>query len=462
MATTSESTTSIDFAPQDLIARQLLAMLAGLSFDGDRDLYKTLGYDRRLTPRKFRERYRRNGMAKRIVNAIVEATWRGGAEIIEDENPEIITPFEQAWIDLDMRLNLWPNFARADKLSRLGRFGTLYLGLPGDPGTPVQSATAEGFVYVQPFGEDSVSVDTLETETLSPRFGMPVTYKINRSRKKQAERIVHYTRMQHVAGDVIDEIIFGTPALECVWNLLDDLDKVTGGGAEAFWIRANQGLHIDVDKEAELGEGDEQRLDDEIKRYTHKQQRFLRTIGAKVKSLGSDVADLRGPAGAIVDQISAATGIPQRILMGSERGELASSQDRLNWDDQVTDRRTSFAGPSVVRPFIDNQITLGVLPIPAKYEPRWPQIQSLTIDERAKIAATLKTLGPSVITDEEIRDRILQLPRLKPEEQQQQPQTGEEQKAGANTRLEAKIIRLAVYRATVKKTPQLALVRRSA
>src|SRR5690606_32676688 len=86
--------------------------------------------------------------------------------------------------------------------------------------------------------------------------------------------------------------------------------------------------------------------------------------------------------------ISAATGIPQRILMGSERGELASSQDERNWAVQVADRQNDFAETQVLRPFVNRLIGWGILPEPTggHYEVEWPRQDEPTSDQRATIA----------------------------------------------------------------------------
>jgi hypothetical protein len=454
---------------QDLIARQVLAMLAGLTFGGQRDLYKTLGYDRNITTRMYRERFKRNGVARRVVSALPKATWRGGAELIEDENPDVITEFEQAWIDLDRRLNIWPMFYRLDRLARLGRYAVVLLGgLPGDLSQPVKSAPPDSLLYLQPYAQDAALISSIDADPGSIRYSQPVLYRLKTgATNKKPNADVHYTRIHHVADDVLEDNYLGTPALECIWNFLDDLEKVVGGGAEAFWIRANQGLHFNVDPDAELSPESEKKLDEEIKKYVHRQQRMLRTMGTEVKTLGSDVADFKAPLDAIFNLISASTGIPQRILMGSERGQLASSQDRTNWDESVTDRRLEYAGPSVVRPFVDHLIALGVLPTPVQYEPRWPQIQSLTIQERAQVANLLSGLSEEIILHEEIRDRILQLPKLTPEQLQEiadakpkvdpnadpnDPNAQIPPVASAGAKREAKILRLNLMRKFQRKS----------
>src|ERR1019366_8703222 len=101
---------------------------------------------------------------------------------------------------------------------------------------------------------------------------------------------------------------------------LDDLDKCTGGGAEAFWLRANAGLHLDIDKDMALPQAKDTvaALKEQAEDYQNQQTRWLRTRGVTVSHLGSNVANFSGPADAILTQIAGTRKMPKRILTGSE------------------------------------------------------------------------------------------------------------------------------------------------
>jgi hypothetical protein len=224
----------------------------------------------------------------------------------------------------------------------------------------------------------------------------------------------------HIADGLLDDPIHGQPRLRRIWNRLDDLDKVVGGGSEAFWMRAHQGLQFNIDPEVRVSEEDRRDMIEQIDKFAHGMQRTMRTRGMNIETLGSDVADFSGPAAIIVDLIAAGTGIPKRILMGSERGELASTQDRENWDAYVEDRRVQFAEPILIRQFADRLIEYGALPTPSQYEARWPEINSLTEDERSLVAERWSkmnvNMGETVVTPDEIRDRVLLLPPISDED----------------------------------------------
>lgn len=408
------------------IARLDFARRAGKTFGGKRDLYEVLGYQRNLDPGDYRQRYERDGVAGRIVDTYADATWRTGGAVTDDETPESDTEFERAWAALDERLQIWPTFQTVDRLAGLGEFAVLLLGVRDgstlDAPLP-DSFSPEDLIYLSAFGQQDIDVTKLVTDSQDPRFGQPLEYTLTRigdpktqlasssiRRPKGTTAVVHWSRVVHVASGLLDDKIFGAPRLRNVWNRLDDLDKVAGGGAEAFWLRANQGYIASLDKDLKLDADDIQDLKDQVEEFAHQIRRTIGQRGVDFKALGSDVADFSNPVSAIFDLLAASTGIPKRILMGSERGELASSQDKTNFDDRVSDRRENFAEPVVVRPFVDRLVVHSALPTPFEdsYAVLWPDLDTLDVTERANTAVKLSVVnrneGETVYTRDEIRE----------------------------------------------------------
>src|SRR5512143_765434 len=259
-------------------SRQLLAAMAGLSFGGARDLYTALGYDRVLTPKKLRDRYARGDVAARIVEAYPKATWRGGAELIEDPDPEVVTLFEEDWAALDARLHVWPVLQRADVLCGLGPFSVVLIGAVGvlDQELP-RLGSPDAVLYLQPYAPDEVSIETYVDDSEDPRFGLPLLYRITRTgqRGRTLNVVAHWTRVIHVAWNLLDDRVCGQPLLERVWNRLDDLDKVVGGGSEAFWRRVHPGSVLSIDKGMKVTDPDLKKLKDETEEFIHGMKRFL-------------------------------------------------------------------------------------------------------------------------------------------------------------------------------------------
>lgn len=430
-----------------LLSRLQFMRQAGVSFKGLRDLYEVLGYDREITTEQYRERYDRGGIAGTIVDVMVDATWRGGMWLEEDEDPEKDTPFESAWLELEERLNLSTYMIRADRLSRLSDYAVLLIGtsLDGDLTAELPKGKPENLIYLQPYlgaggptrdGRQlqtqsmaaRAKVQTYDKDTKSPRYGQPATYSL-RLDEGQWVGNVHWSRLVHVAEGCLEDDTFGRSVLKRVWNLLDDLDKVTGGGSEAFFLRANQGMHIDIDKDMSLPDAKNtiDALKEQAEAYKHQLTRWIRTKGTTVTPLGSEVANFAGPSDAVLKQIAGTTRIPTRILTGSEMGELASSQDRENFKDQVNGRQTQQTGPNLVRPVVDRFIAYGYLPTPAKgsrkYKVKWAHIQTLTEQEKvdgAKGWSTVnQTQGEIVFTDAEIREKWADKAPLTDEQRQE-------------------------------------------
>lgn len=409
-----------------LAARAELANTSGFEYGRRRNMFKTLGYPRRLVPKDFYDRYRRNEVAARVVEAPVDSTWRGTTELVEDPDPTSTTVFETEWKKLNRKFNIWGVFRRADILAGLGRFSVILIGAPGNFDTEITALTEPSLLYLTPFSEKDAAIESLDITPNSPRFGLPVFYTMTRLSAPLAglaasqQRRVHYSRVIHIAENLLDDHVYGISRMERVWNRLDDLDKVAGGGAEAFWRRADPGRNIKIDPtlipDVNSQEGQEtlRTLTEGLQSFTHDLERNIVTRGVDIQQMPSSVTQFNSSVQAILSLISAGTGIPQRILMGSEAGHLASTQDRENWSEKISDRRREFAEPNIVRPLVDRFIRWGVLPTPSNYEVTWPEVEELTeeskLDLAGKAADINQKQGSIVITPEEIRDQYLGLP----------------------------------------------------
>lgn len=72
--------------------------------------------------------------------------------------------------------------------------------------------------------------------------------------------------------------------------------------------------------------------------------------------------------------------------MGSERGELSSTQDTNEWKEYVQAKRQTHANPHIIKPFIDKCIQFKVLPTyKEKYTTKWNDLFSSSEKERVEI-----------------------------------------------------------------------------
>jgi len=375
-----------------IVARAELAAALGQQYGSSRDVYQALGYKKTLSWSDYWAQYSRQDIAKAVIDRPVKATWQGQLELIETEEAEK-TPFEQAWFDLNKRLKLRSLLARVDRLTGIGRYGVLLLGLDDaksieDFAKPVAKGKRK-LVYVKPFGEESAKIDSLENDPKNERYGMPKFYTIqvqNVDNMMSSTIRIHYTRCIHILDDHLESDVYGIPRLEAVFNRLMDLEKLVGGDAEMFWRGARPGFQGMVDKDYQMTETTKDDLKDQIDEYDHNLRRILVNEGVELKALAQQIADPKAHFDVLISCISAVMGIPQRILSGSERGELASTQDTGEWKTYVQSRREDHAEPHIIQPFADRLIELGVLPEPTNgYMVDWLDLFSVSEKERVEL-----------------------------------------------------------------------------
>ena len=373
--------------------------------DERRDIDSECGYPQTLSPSLLRGYYDRDPIARRVVDVLPDECWQDHPLVYENEDPETETEFEKAFNAVGRSLNgpssyrqeednpVWQYLSRADRLSRIGRFGLILIGVhDGRPfNEPVnRSGPIRELLYIRVFDESSVDVAQRETDPANPRFGFPTLYNITTTGDEGAYSRtlpVHWTRVIHISDSLTTSETLGTPAMAPVFDRLYDLRKVYGASAEGFWQSAIPGISFET--HPQLGgdvEVDEDGMKDQLEGFLNHTQRDLLNRGMTAKSMAPPVAD---PASQVDIQITAICiqlGIPKRVFMGSERGELASSQDDSTWNGRVQHRRTNYLTPRLIVPFIDRLIAMRVLPLPAEgFRVHWDSPDLLSAKEKSTV-----------------------------------------------------------------------------
>ena len=344
-----------------LVDRLKLARQMGESFEGKRNVYEALGYPRVLKYEDYLQRYRRQDIAKAVVSRPVDATWRGGLSLLESDDDNDTT-FEKEWTELETGLGLTQKFNRLDKLACLGEYGVLLLGFDDTTKETWPEPVTPGprkLKYVKPLGQGNAKIKTWESDPASERYGLPRHYSVSLQRPGTKDThviTVHYSRVLHVAMDLLDDEVEGEPMLQAVYNRLMDLEKLVGGSAEMFWRGARPGYAGKTDPDYKLDDASEEKLMDQLDEYEHNLRRFLVAEGVDIQALATQISDPSQHVDIQIQMISAITGIPKRILTGSERGELASTQDQETWKELIQTRREELAETMIIRPFVEKMI----------------------------------------------------------------------------------------------------------
>lgn len=357
--------------------------LSRFSFGTLRDTYTALGYPARLSTKVYRDSYERDDIAGRIVDAFPRATWSGGVSVVDDPDPDVLTPFKEEAGALYKRLSLASSLMRADILSGLGEWSILWMVSDGQPDTPLQSNEVH---YLAPVGQDKASIKSSVKDVTDPRFGLPEFYTVQTD---AGSFDVHWSRVLHVASGRLDSRVNGTPELMSVWNRLEDLRKVVGGGSEAAWRRMDPGMVFDLDKDAEIDAQEESDFEDQVDEYYHNFRRFILSRNLKPTPLTAPVHNFGPNVKAITSIIAGAKGIPMQMLLGSELGMASAKKDAENFDSRARERQLMFGEP-LVRELTDGFIAQGTLPEPADgYIVVWPSTDDVDDTDKSLIAERL-------------------------------------------------------------------------
>ena len=360
----------------------------------------------------YRLLYDRESVATRTVQVLPMECWKFEPKVVEDEDAEVETEFEKAWDELGQSLLdgskfkgeegniLWEYLLRSDVLSGIGTYGCLLLGLDDgeeDLSREAKNKKNQKLTFLRPFDETLAPITRYEEDQLNKRFGQPLQYNVTfnapDSRGGGAAGVgtttmeVHWSRIVHVADNLGSSEVFGIPRMQSVYNRLIDLRKLYGGSAEMYWRGAFPG--ISFESHPQLGGEvtiDTAALKREIEDYQNTLQRYIATTGMTANVLAPQVVDPTPQIQSQIEAICIVLGIPKRIFLGSERGELSSSQDASTWDDRVRHRQNRYLTPRLIVPFIDKLINLGVLPEPKNYNIVWPNLAALTEVEAATVA----------------------------------------------------------------------------
>lgn len=431
-------------------ATSLRTGLLNKFLDPRRDYDKECGYPDTPSIRiqDYKRMYDRDPIAARIVDCLPDECWKVQPTVYEDEDNDVVTEFEEAWDNLGKSLKggsfyqdeesspVWDYLNRLDRLCGIGSFGVLLLGLddlqegetlakpvpgfgedeqstfyPADGQRREASTSPQkkddgksgeiNLVFLRVFDESLVQITQYESRKTSPRFGQPIMYELtlidpNDQAKggiglPLATERVHWTRIVHVADNLNSSEIFGDPRMRTNWNRLIDLTKLYGGSAEMYWKGAFPGMSLNIDPkmDPQLNPIDTDGIREAMWKYSNSLQRWFALTGVTAQTLPTQVVDPTPQINTHLEAICVKLAIPKRIFLGSERGELSSTQDVGSWNGRLKHRQKTFITPRIIIPFVDRLIQLRVLPQPKGYSVSWPELESMSPETQATVANSI-------------------------------------------------------------------------
>ena len=419
--------------------------------DPRRDYDKECGYplSSAIKTEDYRRMFERDPIAARVVECLPNECWKVQPTVYEEEDSETETEFEQAWDKLGQSLRgeslyqdeqgspIWEALAKADRLCGIGSFGVIYLAFNDmktaeDARRPAPNfedeSSIEGesqyyndqeggttdseevkLLFMRVLDESQVTISQYEKNLTSPRYGQPITYQLSFNKVDETERggiglttetfTVHWTRIIHIADNLTTSEIFGEPRMKGVFNRLIDLTKLYGGSAEMYWKGAFPGLALNIDPKMGGDVGiDADSIRESMWNYTNSLQRWFALAGVSATTLSPQVVDPTSQIQVHLEAICIRLGIPKRIFLGSERGELASSQDAGAWNSRLKFRQQMFITPKIITLFVDRLIKVGVLPSPQGYSVSWPDLEAMSPSEKSTVANSIASALSTYVT----------------------------------------------------------------
>lgn len=408
------------------MSRSRLATI--MSGDTTRNIDAECKYTTDPTPEDFWNWFRSDPFANKVVRLMPVHCWQVNPLVYEDLDGETATAFEEAWDALDSNLRTEKSYRkqeegsmvysylhRLDVLSRVGKYGVMVLGLDdlkaggGGEAMKVPAKFAPGpsakrkLLYLRVFPQHLARVTQWDQDEGSPRFGQPTMYLVTFNDVSQTDssasgspatttKEVHWTRVIHLAEGLQTGEVWGTEAQRCVSRNVQNLQKIMGASPEGYWQSAFNILAVETDP-ALGGEIDttESDMKDSMEAMLEGLKRWGLFKGTKLNAVGPSVVDPTPFIERQVEAICVQLHCPKRIFLGSERGELASSQDDDAWNDMVKQRQVDHCTPRIVSAFVDRLINLNVLPTPGDdgYTIEWPDIASHSAQDKATVGKTV-------------------------------------------------------------------------
>lgn len=282
---------------------------------------------------------------------------------------------------------------------------TQYMGVQFGPSQAmVEKPIKKGhkLLFIRVYDESLVQVVRYEWNVNNPRFGMPVMYRITLNDPRSihsgvglplATVFVHWSRVIHVMSDggATTSETFGMPRMLQCLNRCLDLRKIPAAAGEGYWQSCFAAISLETHPQAGGDvKVDYAGLEQMMTDFRNRLRRDLILEGMAAKTLPPQVIDPSPFITAAIEAICIKIPCPKRVFMGSERGELASSQDDAQWNDVIRGRQQLHVTPRIIVPFFNRLILYGILPEPEDgYRVEWPDLDSLNDKDKGALALVI-------------------------------------------------------------------------
>lgn len=362
--------------------------------------YDSYGYPKELTFDQFYTRFKRDPLAKAVCERAIKKCWQDYPSLREDDDPDNETQQETLIRQRFEELRVWPKLAEVDLRSRVGEYAAVILRLADGKqmDQPVETVPGglDGLVEIIPAWQGQLRASDWNSDVMSLDYGKPTMYQFNESSVNPEEGKI---RSFNVHPDRViiwsrDGTVYGTSVLEGVYNALLDAEKVRGAGGEGFWQAAKGTPHFDVDKDANiqqlaqmLGAADASEIQEKMGEISDGARKgfdkALVTQGIKSTNQTYAVPNSREPFEIAVQSVASGAGIPMKILLGSQSGERASTEDANEWNQTCQSRRNNYVKPNIMS-FVERLERFSIIP-KSDWTLNWTDLTESSMKERLEL-----------------------------------------------------------------------------
>lgn len=319
----------------------------------------------RLNYSDFYQIYKNNPVSGAIIDILTRQTWK--------KRPRLNTEQEASRDVINTllkTLKAYPVLEDADRDALLGEFSVVVLGLPGNTEEPIERSSV--IAWVQSYSQAQATITEYYTDEDDPNFGKPKYYSITgRMGEKTVIKKYHASRCIHLSRSTK---VKTTPYLTSLFNTTKDVLKTAGSGSEAVFRAACYILTAQANSDSPLLETADSY--DALEKVGRKDQPLVTTLissmksalqrgfgvvfgqGVDFKKIQSSPIATKDPFDTGLSILALKSGIPKRILMGNEAGELASTQDRNTLNDTIQTRQENYIVPKLLNEFVQKLIDI--------------------------------------------------------------------------------------------------------
>jgi hypothetical protein len=422
----------------NLVQRTLSNIFPGYFPGMKHDNYRDFGYPDIIDFQLLYDMYQRNSLARAAVDKTTRKTWqdppwllekpRDGSEGAVKKETRLEKAIRQHFSDI----RFWTKLMEADRRSMVGRYGAVILRIADgkkteEPLTKV-SGGLDALVDIIPVWEGQLRVTQWDNDTMSLTYGEPMMFEYDEGKVgatdgaspadqgRNRRLTVHPSRLFIWS---MDGTMFGDPALKSGFNDLITLEKITGSGGEGFWKNAKQAPILEMDKEADInkmaramGVPVEKIADIMNEQAANWQKGFDELLMLQGMTAKLPKIVLPDPEHFYMNSLqsfAASFDIPLKVLVGTQTGERASSEDASQWNQTCNFRRKNTIIPNILQ-IVKRLEDCGILKENPEWFIDWTDLTESTmlekIDRAGKMAKVNKDFGDIVFMPQEIRASV--------------------------------------------------------